>query len=284
MIEIIDKHRKKCHWRGSDFRKKGYNLAVWNLVRAPKEKGGLGVINLSVHNDALLLKHLDKFFRKDNIQWVNLIWQKYYPDGAPHVRRERGSFWWKDILRLHVQYRGITCCMPGKGDTIRFWDDLFNGAVHSQRYPLLFEFAKDSRLSLQQVREADSLLSSALEFLCLDRPIMNSWIWIQSSSKCLQTAMRRMTVGFLSGETSIILQASTIDISSPLCIHLKPLFGSGRENVSQRLNSFFAWLLLNDRLNTRNLLSRRKKFLEEGYCCVLCQNDLEETSEHLFFF
>lgn len=126
--------------------------------------------------------------------------------------------------------------------------------------------------------------SAALEFLCLDRPIMNSWIWIQSSSKCLQTAMRRMTVGFLSGETSIILQASTIDISSPLCIHLKPLFGSGRENVSQRLNSFFAWLLLNDRLNTRNLLSRRKKFLEEGYCCVLCQNDLEETSEHLFFF
>ena len=46
---------------------------------------------------------------------------------------------------------------------------------------------------------------------------------------------------------------------------------------------FFAWLLLNDRLNTRNLLRRRKKFLEEGYNCVLCQEGLEETSEHLFF-
>jgi hypothetical protein len=46
---------------------------------------------------------------------------------------------------------------------------------------------------------------------------------------------------------------------------------------------FFAWLLLNDRLNTRNILRRRKKFLEEGYNCVLCQEEIEETSEHLFF-
>lgn len=46
---------------------------------------------------------------------------------------------------------------------------------------------------------------------------------------------------------------------------------------------FFAWLLLNDRLNTRNILRRRKKFLEEGYSYVLCQDSVQETIEHLFF-
>lgn len=46
---------------------------------------------------------------------------------------------------------------------------------------------------------------------------------------------------------------------------------------------FFAWLLLNDRLNTRNMLRRRGKYLEEGYCCVLCQDTIEETIAHLFF-
>lgn len=46
---------------------------------------------------------------------------------------------------------------------------------------------------------------------------------------------------------------------------------------------FFAWLLLNDRLNTRNMLRRRHKFLEEGYNCVLCLEGREETLEHLFF-
>jgi len=47
--------------------------------------------------------------------------------------------------------------------------------------------------------------------------------------------------------------------------------------------NFFAWLVLNDRLNTRNMLRRRRKYLEEGYNCALCQDGAEETIEHLFF-
>jgi hypothetical protein len=63
VIDIIDKHRKNCLWRGREFSRKGDNLAAWDLVRKPKAKGGLGVINLSVQNDALLLKQLDKFYK-----------------------------------------------------------------------------------------------------------------------------------------------------------------------------------------------------------------------------
>jgi hypothetical protein len=48
VIEIIDKHRKNCLWRGKDFNSKRYNLAAWDLVRKPKSKGGLGVVNLSI--------------------------------------------------------------------------------------------------------------------------------------------------------------------------------------------------------------------------------------------
>jgi hypothetical protein len=120
VIEIIDKHRKNCLWRGKDFNRKGYNLAAWDLVRKPKDKGGLGVINLSIQNDALLLKQLDKFYFKENIQWVTLIWQKYYSNTIPHQAREKGSFWWKDILRLHTQYRGVAICNRNQGDTISF--------------------------------------------------------------------------------------------------------------------------------------------------------------------
>jgi hypothetical protein len=46
---------------------------------------------------------------------------------------------------------------------------------------------------------------------------------------------------------------------------------------------FFAWLLLNDKLNTRNILRRRKKVLDEGYNCVMCHNNEEETTAYLFF-
>jgi len=46
---------------------------------------------------------------------------------------------------------------------------------------------------------------------------------------------------------------------------------------------FFAWLLLVDRLNTKDLLRRRHKHLEEGYHCVLCHEHVDETAQHLFF-
>jgi hypothetical protein len=148
VIDIIDKHRKNCLWRGREFSRKGYNLAAWDLVRKPKAKGGLGVINLSVQNDALLLKQLDKFYKQEKIQWVTLIWQKCYNGIVPHLAREKGSFWWKDILRLNVHFRGVAMCIPNHGNTISFWEDLINGRVHSDIFPHLLDFAKDPRISL----------------------------------------------------------------------------------------------------------------------------------------
>lgn len=64
VIDIIEKRMKNCLWRGKDPANKGYNLAAWDLVKRPKDKGGLGVINLNLQNDALLLKQLDTFYKK----------------------------------------------------------------------------------------------------------------------------------------------------------------------------------------------------------------------------
>ena len=58
--------------------KKSGHLAAWPMVQRPKEKGGLGVINLRIQNDALLLKQLHKFYSRHDVPWVNLIWNTYY--------------------------------------------------------------------------------------------------------------------------------------------------------------------------------------------------------------
>jgi hypothetical protein len=61
----------------------------------------LGIINLRMQNKTLLLKHLDKFYNKRDIPRVNLIWNTYYVNGEiPHVAKDKGSFWWRDIIRL----------------------------------------------------------------------------------------------------------------------------------------------------------------------------------------
>ena len=70
-------------------KKKEYNLAAWNLVMKPKDRGGLGVINLTLQNEALLLKQLDKFYKKKDVQWVKLIWNKYYQEGVPQLRCDK---------------------------------------------------------------------------------------------------------------------------------------------------------------------------------------------------
>jgi hypothetical protein len=73
VLDYIDRARKQCLWRGNGALKKGGNLVAWPTVLKPKTKGGLSIIiNLRLQNDALLLKHLHKFYSKEDVPWVGL--------------------------------------------------------------------------------------------------------------------------------------------------------------------------------------------------------------------
>jgi hypothetical protein len=56
VIQDIDRIRKQCLWRGYSERKRGGNLVAWPLAQRPKLKGGVGIKNLLLRNDALLIK------------------------------------------------------------------------------------------------------------------------------------------------------------------------------------------------------------------------------------
>ena len=73
VIENIDRAKKQCLWRGNNQANRGGNLVAWQNVQLPKKKGGLGVINLRLQNDALLLKQLHKFYMKSETPWCQLI-------------------------------------------------------------------------------------------------------------------------------------------------------------------------------------------------------------------
>jgi len=90
VIDTIDRARKDALWRGNDVNAKRKPLIAWKKVTTPKENGGLGVIDLKVQNQALLMKFLHKFFNKEDIPWVLLIWHTYYNnDRIPHATREK---------------------------------------------------------------------------------------------------------------------------------------------------------------------------------------------------
>jgi hypothetical protein len=72
VLEVIDRARRHCLWRRKD-KEKINSLAAWDMVCKPKEKGGLGIINLKLQNAALLLKHLHKFYNNFDTPWVTHI-------------------------------------------------------------------------------------------------------------------------------------------------------------------------------------------------------------------
>lgn len=107
VIEQIDKYRRHCLWRGSDLQSKKAASATWPMICTSKTEGRLRVINLKTHNEALLMKHLHKFFNRKDIPWVGLVWESYYENGRLPGGTNRGSFWWRDITKLINKFKGL---------------------------------------------------------------------------------------------------------------------------------------------------------------------------------
>jgi hypothetical protein len=129
ILNQIDKYRRHCLWRGRDINARKPPMAAWKMVTMPKLKGGLGVLNLRRQNEALLTKYLHKFYNKEDLPWVQLIWFNYYNNRKLPGSVKRGSFWWRSIIKLVDQYKGIAQTEAGNGSTILFWTHMWNGRV-----------------------------------------------------------------------------------------------------------------------------------------------------------
>ena len=65
IVAQLDKIRRHCLWTKKTADGVKHNsLAAWPMVCRPKSSGGLGVLDLKVQNDGLLLKFLHKFYNK----------------------------------------------------------------------------------------------------------------------------------------------------------------------------------------------------------------------------
>lgn len=96
------------------------SLVAWELICRPKNKGGLGILNLGVQNVALLLKHANNFLNRKDLPWVSLIWDSYYHGRVPQGTSDCGSFWWRDICKGNAKFQ------INEGDTALFWSDNWN--------------------------------------------------------------------------------------------------------------------------------------------------------------
>lgn len=141
VLKQIDKFRKHCLWRGSDLNSKKPPKAAWEMICKPKEEGGLGVLDLKKQNEALLMKKLDKFLNRKDIPWVSLIWEKHYANGKLPSHIKKGSFWWKDVLKLLDPFKTFSSVNVENGQTCLFWQDTWIQQSLNLQYPELHSFA-----------------------------------------------------------------------------------------------------------------------------------------------
>ena len=116
------------------------------MVCVIKEEGGLGVIDLQIQNEALLLKHLTKFFNRKDIPWVALIWESYYESGNLPLKTNKGSFWWRDILKLLDKFKGMAMVNINNAKLVTY-GQIF-GMEKCQCYPT-WSFTLSASLILQ---------------------------------------------------------------------------------------------------------------------------------------
>jgi len=213
VLDYIDRARRHCLWRGSDSNAKMKPLVAWKKCAKPKRKGGLGIINLRSQNKALLLKHLDKFYNKEEIPWVKLIWNAHYPNGqVPHTTTDRGSFWWRDIQKLCDLFRGIVECKIGDGSIVLFWSDHWNDNILKTKYPRLFPFTKNKNITVAQFCQTTSWRPSFI-FLSQNKHI-KSFKAFKIIFKQFKFIIIQKILGNTFGETRLTLpQSSTISLT-----------------------------------------------------------------------
>jgi hypothetical protein len=276
VIKQIDKLQQHCLWRGADINAKKPPLVDWKSVCKPKIQGGLGVINLELQNKALLMKCLHKFYNRVNIPWVNIIWDTHYNNSLPSAKPV-GSFWWKDILKIHDLFKEIARVEVGNGKTTLLWHDRWNGQRTSERFPELWSFASVREINIHQARlaspnelfhtplsaEAFGQLLSFQDILADFQLHDHNDIWRCSGSSNLFSS-QKVYAHLIGAQQS------------------HPLFSWLWKSKCQPKHKVFFWLLLKDRLNTCSLLRRRSMPLD-SFTCDNCILQIEETLIHLFF-
>ena len=282
IIKQLDRISRQCLWRGNSDAPK-QSLAAWDLVCRPKKFGGLGVTHLGFQNEALLMKHLFKFFNKQDIPWVNLIWRTYYGPLAPQVTQSCRSFWWRDVLSLYDKFCKLATPQVHAGDTVVFWLDHWKvdncTTLLKERFPRLHSFVIDDLITVRDIfnmtTESGNLhlplsveafnelqqLQSLLAPINLDPEGKDIWKWPSKSGDFQSRLFYDLNFHHL--------------VVDPI---LKWIW---KCSCTLKLK-VFGCLLLMDRLNTRDMMQHRHWNIQDDIC-VMCHISNHEDRVHLFF-
>ena len=212
-----------------------------------------------------------------DIPWVNLIWEKLYQNGKLPSAIKKGSFWWRDNLKLLDKYKGLASVHLLDGRTCFLWWDIWEGQVCAQAYPELFSFAKLQHITVQKTLSTLSI--EHLFHLPLSSEAYSQLLLLCDRLDGLNLNSEHDTWTYIWGSPIFSCSKAYKQLTGHALV--PPPFRWLWKNCCQKKHKVFFWLLLKDRLNTWDLL-RRKGMELQSHNCVLCLQHSDETLEHIF--
>ncbi|XP_050229329.1 uncharacterized protein LOC126678474 [Mercurialis annua] len=251
---------------GSSTESRKINLIKWDVVRKSRVRGGLGHKNMSLMNEALLMKIGWKILANHDVFWVKILRSKYkildnwvpsLPNivGSSHLWQALGKLWGK----LQAGVRWALC----DGTTIRFWLDPWLG----------------ENISLIQVAIAQVPLSDLHQTVDSFVKSHGGWWWSKFENllpnNWLLTIVNIIPPDHSNGKDFMFWGFSNSGQFSTKSAYefLDSDIGPGEDRRwsfvwnwpgPERVR-FFLWLVAHDRLLT-NHERRRRHLTEEGMC------------------
>ncbi|KAJ4755660.1 RNA-directed DNA polymerase (reverse transcriptase)-related family protein [Rhynchospora pubera] len=272
VLKAIDKLRRTFLWGRSTGTRNGIHLLSWDRVCLPKQLGGMGVLNLKLLNISLLLKWLWRLFEMPNSPWAcltrSLLASRMHT--TPLAWTSRGSFFWKDLLKLRHIFSISTKFNLGDGrDTLFWFSDWGNGHLNffdgvsfpSRPYLTVSKVCQHLFSSLHAPWNRD--VHNAV--LSLNPPAFSNsrdtyfWKWETSGRFTVKSAY------------TMLVSAGKVGFQGNLIwkIKLPPSI------------QIFVFLLFQDKLLTQEALLKRNIWVQPG--CSLCNSTSLETATHIFY-
>ncbi|GJN05040.1 hypothetical protein PR202_ga22638 [Eleusine coracana subsp. coracana] len=116
-IDALEKKNRAFLWAGKDKASGAQCLVAWENVTQPKENGGLGVKNIAVQNQCLLLKLLHRLHYPADSAWAT--WARSEICVATLKGNLDGTHW-QALRCLLPAYQSITMSKVGDGNATDF--------------------------------------------------------------------------------------------------------------------------------------------------------------------
>jgi hypothetical protein len=165
----------------------------------------------------------------------------------------------------------------GNGQTCLFWTDNWGAVNPAASAPELFSFVKNKSASVHSVLSTE--VFSDLLHLPVSQEALVQMQNLEADLAQIALSEEKDKWSYTWGSTKF----SSARIYKELMEHpvVHPAFKWLWAKPCQPKHKVSFWLLLKDRISTKNIL-KRKRMIIESYNCVLCSCFVEETNEHLF--